>query len=177
MKKQFTKLVIITLALVLGYSNTLLGQKLLPKQTERSKTLYEQQKEFNEKWDKYNVDNGFYMENGEKKKAPGWKIFKRNEYYWQQRIDLNTGEFPKTTAVDEYEKVKNSLKKTNFTSAWTSLGTNSSAGGYAGIGRINCITFHPTDANTIWVGTPAGGIWKTTNGWQHLLGQYLIIMS
>lgn len=24
--------------------------------------------------------------------------------------------------------------------------------------------FHPTNSNTFWVGTPAGGLWKTTNG-------------
>ena len=50
---------------------------------------------------------------------------------------------------------------------WTSLGpvtyTNLS-GWNPGIGRINCITFHPTLANTFWVGTPAGGLWKTTDG-------------
>ena len=32
-----------------------------------------------------------------------------------------------------------------------------------GMGRINCITFHPTDPNTFWVGVAQGGIWKTTN--------------
>lgn len=26
------------------------------------------------------------------------------------------------------------------------------------------MAFHPTDPNTFWVGTPAGGLWKTTNG-------------
>ncbi|MCP4704999.1 MAG: hypothetical protein GY865_10340, partial [candidate division Zixibacteria bacterium] len=35
--------------------------------------------------------------------------------------------------------------------------------GYAGIGRINCISFHPTDLNTIWVGSPSGGLWNTTD--------------
>ncbi|HLF63132.1 MAG TPA: hypothetical protein VI603_05255 [Saprospiraceae bacterium] len=32
-----------------------------------------------------------------------------------------------------------------------------------GIGRVNVIAFHPTDASTIFAGTPAGGLWKTTN--------------
>ncbi|MCB9250218.1 MAG: hypothetical protein H6613_17545 [Ignavibacteriales bacterium] len=48
------------------------------------------------------------------------------------------------------KKVKNTLKKTNFNSGWSNLGTNSSAGGYSGIGRINCIAFHPTDLNTLF---------------------------
>lgn len=165
MNKIFTKILLLaSFCLMFGSVKEVSAQQLLPKEANTVKTLPQLQKEFNEKWDKYNVKNGYYLENGEKKKAPGWKLFKRSEYYWEQRIDLKTGEFPKTTAQAEYEKVENSLKKTNFTSSWNSLGSSSSAGGYAGIGRINCITFHPTDANTIWVGTPAGGIWKTTNG-------------
>ncbi|MDQ4141807.1 MAG: hypothetical protein M3142_14960, partial [Bacteroidota bacterium] len=52
----------------------------------------------------------------------------------------------------------------NTTGAWNPLGPSSSFGGYSGVGRLNCITFHPTDANTFWVGSPSGGIWKTTTG-------------
>lgn len=32
-----------------------------------------------------------------------------------------------------------------------------------GMGRINCIAFHPSDPNTFWVGVAQGGIWKTTD--------------
>jgi photosystem II stability/assembly factor-like uncharacterized protein len=40
-----------------------------------------------------------------------------------------------------------------------------------GLGRVNCIAFHPTDPNTIFIGTPAGGLWKSTdegNTWTSL---------
>jgi hypothetical protein len=47
---------------------------------------------------------------------------------------------------------------------WTALGPSSSNGGYAGVGRLNSIAFHPTNATTFWVGSPAGGLWKTTTG-------------
>ncbi len=50
---------------------------------------------------------------------------------------------------------------------WYSLGatTYTNLNGWnPGIGRINCITFHPSVASTFWVGTPAGGLWKTTDG-------------
>lgn len=43
------------------------------------------------------------------------------------------------------------------------MGTSSSSGGYAGIGRLNCVAFHPTNSNIYWVGAPAGGLWLTTN--------------
>lgn len=32
-----------------------------------------------------------------------------------------------------------------------------------GIGRCDRIAFHPTNANTIYIGTPGGGLWRTTN--------------
>lgn len=32
-----------------------------------------------------------------------------------------------------------------------------------GAGRINCITFHPTNTNIILVGAPSGGLWKSTD--------------
>ena len=35
-----------------------------------------------------------------------------------------------------------------------------------GLGRINCMTFHPTDPDIIWVGVAQGGVWKTVNGGQ-----------
>lgn len=35
---------------------------------------------------------------------------------------------------------------------------------YIGKGRVDRITFHPTDPNIILVGTPNAGVWKTING-------------
>ena len=35
-----------------------------------------------------------------------------------------------------------------------------------GIGRLNCVTFHPDDPNSFWIGAPEGGIWKTVNAGQ-----------
>ncbi len=131
-------------------------------------TFFQIQNTMNKYWDSVGVKNGFVIENGVEKKVPNWKLYKRWEYYWEQRVNQTTGEFPQTNSIDEYVKYKNShptLNKENtFNESWSNLGTNSSDGGYAGIGRINCIAFHPTDANTFWVGSPSGGIWKTTTG-------------
>ncbi len=38
-----------------------------------------------------------------------------------------------------------------------------------GMGRINCITFHPSDSNIFWVGVAQGGVWKTLDGGQNWL--------
>ena len=40
-----------------------------------------------------------------------------------------------------------------------------------GIGRVDRIAFHPTNASIVFAGTPAGGIFKTFNGgstWSNL---------
>lgn len=31
------------------------------------------------------------------------------------------------------------------------------------MGRVNCVAFHPTVSNTIYAGTPGGGLWRSTN--------------
>ena len=33
-----------------------------------------------------------------------------------------------------------------------------------GNGRVNCIAFDPLDTNIIWIGSPAGGLWKSIDG-------------
>jgi len=129
-------------------------------------TFFEIRDAMNQYWKSQNVKNGFKTENGVETKVPYWKIYKRWEFYWEQRVNQKTGEFPLTNSIFEYNKYKNSgnTNSPDYLENWTNLGTNTSTGGYAGLGRINCIAFHPSDANTFWVGSPSGGIWKTTNG-------------
>ncbi|MBT8379484.1 MAG: hypothetical protein KJN64_09650, partial [Ignavibacteria bacterium] len=160
---------------------TQLNTQLSTLNNNNPKNFYEIQRSFNDYYAPYNVTDGYYVENGVKEKAPGWKIFKRWEWYWEQRVNQETGEFPTTNSVIEYEKYLNSqnnLNKITYDENWVNLGTSSSTGGYAGIGRINCIAFHPTDANTFWVGSPSGGLWKTTNGgsnWTNLNDNELVV--
>ena len=51
---------------------------------------------------------------------------------------------------------------------WTEIGPTTIpvniTGQPNGMGRINALGFHPTDANTVWAGAPNGGLWKTTDG-------------
>ncbi len=48
-------------------------------------------------------------------------------------------------------------------SSWTFSGPTGAPTG-AGAGRINFIRIDPTNSNIIWVGAPAGGLWKSING-------------
>ncbi|MBK6783816.1 MAG: hypothetical protein IPG79_08630 [Saprospiraceae bacterium] len=53
------------------------------------------------------------------------------------------------------------------TANWTNLGPNTTSGGYAGLGRINCVAFHPTNSNIMWVGSPGGSL--ENDGWRQQL--------
>ncbi len=152
------------LLIIVSYSYAQQWTDNLPTTKKSSElTLFDYQKAFNSYWDKYEVRGGFYYENGEKKKARGWKQFKRWEYYMESQIDPTTGKFPNTTAEAQVKKFYNGSLPKSSAGNWMPMGPNSSEGGYAGVGRINSIAFHHTDNNTYWVGTPGGGIWKTDN--------------
>ena len=106
-------------------------------------------------------------------KGKGIKQFKRWEYYWENRVDEN-GNFPYNGYVlEEIERYRNSHSNNNqrYTTGsgnWEIIGPvsipNNGTGQLNGNGRVNCITFHPTDPNIIFVGAPSGGFWKSTDG-------------
>jgi len=133
-------------------------------QTKTKSNFFSIQKEFNEYWGPKNVENGYYIENGIKKKASGWKQFRRWEWYWENRIDPQTGEFPKKGRAEIFEDLKKVQGVRNSDGNWQSMGPTTSSGGYSGLGRLNCVGFREGDDPTLYAGSPSGGLWKTTNG-------------
>jgi hypothetical protein len=142
-------------------------------------TFFDIQEAFNQWSAQNNVVNGYIEQNGEQIKVPYWKLFKRWEYYWSDRIDPKTGKFPETSASDEFEKYmqKNGGVRSN-SGNWTNMGVSSSSGGYAGIGRLNCIGFNSSNSNILYVGSPSGGLWKSANGgstWTVLTDENIVL--
>jgi len=71
----------------------------------------------------------------------------------------------------EWKKIKenNSYSKTSTQSNWISKGPINtpiilSNGKRRGNGRVNCIAFDPVNPDIIWIGSPAGGLWKSADG-------------
>lgn len=156
--------------LLLSSSTFLMAQPWLQNMPQNKSSeewsLYDFENAFHQYWEPYQVNNkGYYLEDGKKVKAPGWKQFYRWYYQMEAKVDPSSGSFPSKTAQQVYDEFieANPKHKSTNSANWTNLGPNSSTGGYAGVGRLNCIAFHPTDNNTYWVGAPAGGLWKTTN--------------
>ncbi len=165
MKKITVKLIVPALFLLLA--SALHAQQwtdnLAPLKSNQPYTYRDYTKAFHEFWDPKDVRNGFYTdENGNRVKAPGWKQFRRWEYYQQFRVDPQTGQFPQVNRIDVFGEEK-MLKSASALGNWTMVGPITSPGGYHGLGRINFIGFRRGDANVLYAGSPSGGLWKTTN--------------
>lgn len=101
-------------------------------------------------------------------KGTGYKQYQRYLAFMEPRV-YPTGEFSQGALWKASQAVEqNRFKSGNSVASWTLLGpvgvTTRYGGSPVGVGRINCIAFHPTDPNTFYVGAPSGGVWKTTNG-------------
>lgn len=97
-------------------------------------------------------------------KGSGYKQYKRFEWFWKDRL-MPDGTFPTSDFLLKAKQNINQESKENKVQAsleWEFLGPNSSTGGYSGMGRVNCVRKNPHDG-TLWAGTPAGGIWVSSN--------------
>ena len=99
-------------------------------------------------------------------------LFERWVWFWSQHLDANGYMVSPVKTLQEWTKylesteLNKSAQRTTSGGAanWAFQGPDTSNGGYSGLGRINKVAVHPTDPNTIYVGTAGGGPWKTTNG-------------
>ena len=108
-----------------------------------------------------------YFSNKEKVKGTGFKIFER----WAEnaRFSINEdGSFiePDHTIKEMKRYYSRRLSTRGQSGNWTNLGPFNNPGpSYMRrmMGRINDIAFHPTDANKLYAGSAAGGLWISNN--------------
>lgn len=119
------------------------------------------------------VKNAFerYWSDKIPEKGSGWKQFKRWEHFWEQRLFPNY-EMPDASEIYQefgnWQRMHKNDKLLSGTPEWRELGpfllpTNRLSYKSSGMGRVNCIRFHPTQNNTVFVGAASGGIWRSTN--------------
>jgi hypothetical protein len=102
------------------------------------------------------------------KKGSGLKPFERWNYHWSHYTNQDG---TMSTAKDLWNawEQKNEMNTTAAradNSNWISLGPYShtnTASWSAGQGRVNTIAVDPSNANTYYIGAPAGGIWKSVD--------------
>ncbi|TVZ56644.1 putative secreted protein (Por secretion system target) [Lutibacter sp. Hel_I_33_5] len=106
------------------------------------------------------------------KKGSGLKPYERWKYHWNYYTKENGTILPAKDLWKAWEQ-KNQLKRVSKKinqSNWKALGPynnsntfNASNFQQTGQGRVNAIAVDPSNPNTIYIGAPAGGIWKSTD--------------
>lgn len=114
----------------------------------------------------YDIKSSFenYWDGREIEKGKGWKQFKRWEYFIEPRVFPSGDRTQIGNSFTEYQNYLNDHpQQRSLEGQWLYIGNNFVPVG-GGAGRVSCISFHPDNSNVIFVGTPAGGIWKSTDG-------------
>lgn len=158
--KNNNSIIFSTILLSLIIVKGIIAQEVTRERVNPESDFYKAQEAFEKEW-----------EGKEPEKGKGWKQNKRAEYFWEQRL-YPSGEMPSVQKLyQEYRTLTSSAKydRKLAQSEWTSRGPNlvpekkSKKSASPGIGRINCIAFHPTNKYIYYVGAPLGGVWKTTD--------------
>ncbi len=123
------------------------------------------------------VFNQYWLTRDKDKKGSGFKPFMRWEYHWRNMT--NAEGFLITpqemwTAFNEKNTARvNRLTSPNIvpTSNWEPIGPfgNATPQSTRARGRVNIVCVDPSNPNTLYMGTPAGGIWKSVDAginWQ-----------
>jgi len=115
--------------------------------------------------------NNYWSTRDKNKRASGYKPFMRWVEHWKNATnDQGYVITPQELSAAWEQKKQSKLNRSNTsrlvpTSNWQPIGPtqNSAIQSTRGRGRINVICVDPSNANTIYFGAPAGGIWKSTN--------------
>ncbi len=114
-----------------------------------------------------------YKNSHDLSKTKGWKWYKRWEAHYEQRVPLNGKIADPSVFLQEVKKIQaeKNIANKRASGNWIPYGPSELPPSVDqitshGMGRINCITFHPTDSATIFVGVAQGGVWKSTNSGQ-----------
>lgn len=110
-----------------------------------------------------------YYATHDKGRGSGYKQFMRWRGMMEPRVGPS-GEMKNYDALN-YQAYRKIMRERSSSRAvhgtWQDLGptdyytSDSYSGG--GVGRVNCMAFHPSDPDIFWIGTPVGGLWKTTD--------------
>ncbi|MGB4960982.1 MAG: dockerin type I repeat-containing protein, partial [Saprospiraceae bacterium] len=97
----------------------------------------------------------------------GYKVFKRWEARTLPRVYPSGNMNQASNSIQNYQTWlrNNQVDQRSPSGNWVEIGPLSKPSGYdAGVGRVDFVKFSPTNSNVMYVSTPDGGLWKTTNG-------------
>ncbi|HAS41146.1 MAG TPA: hypothetical protein DCS93_11740 [Microscillaceae bacterium] len=114
--------------------------------------------------------NRYFAERG-KGKGTGYTQFMRWANFHRTRLTregkiANVAKRHLEAVYQEYQEQGNKPTLYVERSNWQLLGPTDGTDftKVAGIGRVNCVAIDPINPNIVYVGTPAGGLWRSTTG-------------
>ncbi|MBN3034226.1 MAG: T9SS type A sorting domain-containing protein [Bacteroidales bacterium] len=108
-----------------------------------------------------------YWKDREITRGSGWKPFKRWEWWMESRVTPEGKRpSPDQTWNEYFRYLRSHPGARDSQGDWENLGPFHIpfGKGYKGLGRINAVAFHPTDPDVVFIGAPAGGLWRTNDG-------------
>ena len=104
-------------------------------------------------------------------RGSGYKPFKRWEYHWRnyenaQGYVMSSEELWNAWREKNQVKANRNVTLALPASTWQPVGpfSHTNTGSWSsGQGRVNIVHVDPTNSNILYLGSPAGGIWKSVN--------------
>jgi PKD repeat protein len=160
-----------TLLLFILFGSTVNAQDWVKKMEDPNANFFEVQKSFNKYWKKHErkekLKSFFSFEKKSEEESEGLMLYKRWENTIKPRV-LPSGD--RALILESGKEMERIISDPSYKSSlqaygnWQPLGAFDVPNDGGGAGRLNCVRFHPTEPNTIFVGAPVGGLWKSTNG-------------
>lgn len=109
----------------------------------------------------------YWADKDETVKGSGYKPFKRWESFYENYLNDDGTVMSHKQLWDVWQQINNGSRAAQADdSNWVNIGplTHTNTGSWsAGQGRVNAFAMDPIDSNILYVGAPAGGIWKSTD--------------
>jgi hypothetical protein len=112
----------------------------------------------------------YWLNHDKNKKGSGYKPFMRWQYHWQNKVNDNGMLITPQQMWDAFNqkktKASNKVNQSFTVGNWSPLGpfTHLNTGSWSsGQGRVNIVHVDPSNSSNVYIGTPAGGIWKSTD--------------
>lgn len=156
-------------------TSSLFSQDWVSKMQNPNVNFFDVQKSFNKYYQKKNKEIERMKKRAAKAKeqligelddieVPGYFQYKRWEWFMAPRVSASGERFDPSTVWRENRKYREQYKNANAGN-WSLIGPiNTIPSGGGGAGRLTFVRFDPTNSNTIYVGSPSGGLWKSTDG-------------
>ncbi len=150
--------------LVLGLSLCTLKAQRAPATTTANSSFVQQLRQFDQ-----------WRRSTDITKQRGWKFYKRWEQEQLMHTDANGALVEPELYMRELLRAGRDHDRSRAMlgdSLWFSIGPQQrprtiGQSMQVGMGRCNCIAFHPNDSLTFYAGVAQGGIWKTSDGGKH----------